>query len=199
MLQPLRKRNDVGNRDGRDGKAGAAERAVPRGSLALTGDPPAMVAAGWEELKEGYADILETHPKVAHPRALGHVGTLGTVNHFVELCLDEEDRLWVMLHSGSRGIGNRLGTYFIDLAKKEMRRWFVNLPDEDLAYLPEGTEHFGSYVSAVGWAQRYARLNRELILEAVLDVLRGSFPTLEPDAPAVNSPTNYVSTGLRFG
>jgi tRNA-splicing ligase RtcB len=80
-----------------------------------------------------------------------------------------------MLHSGSRGVGNKLGTYLIELAKKEMRRWFVNLPDEDLAYLPEGTEHFGAYVRGrLGAA--YARLNRELMMEAVLDVLRRPFP-----------------------
>ena len=165
----------------------AIEAAVPHGRTdhggrndrgAWTGDPPAAVAAGWDRLKEGYAQILEQHPKAGHQRALGHLGTLGTGNHFVELCLDEEDRLWVMLHSGSRGVGNKLGSYFIALAKKEMRRWFVNLPDEDLAYLPEGTEHFAAYLRAVGWAQRYARLNRELMMEAVLDVVRRSFPRL---------------------
>ena len=138
------------------------EAAVPHGRTdhgrrndtgAWTREPPAAVGAAWDRLKDRYAEILEQHPKAGHPRALGHLGTLGTGNHFIELCLDEEDRLWVMLHSGSRGPGNKLGTYFIELAKKEMRRWFVNLPDEDLAYLPEGTEHFGAYVRAVGWAQ----------------------------------------------
>jgi tRNA-splicing ligase RtcB len=132
----------------------AIEAAVPHGRTdhgrrndrgAWTGEPPAAVAAVWERLEDGYARILERDPKVSHPRALGHLGTLGTGNHFIELCLDEEDRLWVMLHSGSRGPGNKLGTYFIELAKQEMRRWFVNLPDDDLAYLPEGTEHFAAY------------------------------------------------------
>jgi len=156
-------------------------------------------AAGWDRLKEGYAQILEQHQKASHPRALGHLGTLGTGNHFVELCLEEEDRLWVMLHSGSRGVGNKLGTYFIDLAKKEMRRRFVDLPDEDLAYLPEGTEHFGAYVRAVGWAQRYARLNRELMMAAVLDVLRHSFPHLGADQTAVNCHHNYVTKERHFG
>jgi tRNA-splicing ligase RtcB (3'-phosphate/5'-hydroxy nucleic acid ligase) len=94
---------------------------------AWTREPPAAVGAAWDRLKDGYAEILEQHPKAGHPRALGHLGTLGTGNHFIELCLDEEDRLWIMLHSGSRGPGNKLGTYFIELAKKEMRRWFVNL------------------------------------------------------------------------
>jgi tRNA-splicing ligase RtcB (3'-phosphate/5'-hydroxy nucleic acid ligase) len=184
------------------------EAAVPHGRTdhgrrndtgAWTREPPAAVGAAWDRLKDGYAEILEQHPKAGHPRALGHLGTLGTGNHFIELCLDEEDRLWVMLHSGSRGPGNKLGTYFIELAKKEMRRWFVNLPDEDLAYLPEGTEHFGAYVRAVGWAQGYARVNRELMMEAILEVLRRSFPDLATGEMAVNCHHNYVVKEQHFG
>jgi tRNA-splicing ligase RtcB (3'-phosphate/5'-hydroxy nucleic acid ligase) len=74
---------------------------------------------------------------------------VGTGNHFIEICLDEADAVWVMLHSGSRGVGGRIGSYFIELAKEDRRTWFVNLPDKDLAYLPEGTEHFDDYVQAV--------------------------------------------------
>ena len=184
------------------------EAAVPHGRTdhgrrtdlgAWTREPPAAVAAAWDRLKDGYAQILEQHPKTAHPRALGHLGTLGTGNHFIELCLDEDDRLWVMLHSGSRGPDNKLGTYFTELAKKEMLRWFVNLPDKDLAYLPEGTEHFAAYVRAVGWAQGYARVNRELIMEAILDVLRRSFPHLAKGDTAVNCHHNYVVKERHFG
>ena len=184
------------------------EAAVPHGRTdhgrrndtgAWTREPPAAVGAAWDRLKDRYAEILEQHLKAGHPRALGHLGTLGTGNHFIELCLDEEDRLWVMLHSGSRGPGNKLGTYFIELAKKEMRRWFVNLPDEDLAYLPEGTEHFGAYVRAVGWAQGYARVNRELMMEAILEVLRRSFPDLATREMAVNCHHNYVVKEQHFG
>ena len=184
------------------------EAAVPHGRTdhgrrndlgAWARGPPAAVAAAWDRLKDGYGQILEQDPKTAHPRALGHLGTLGTGNHFIELCLDEDDRLWVMLHSGSRGPGNKLGTYFIELAKKEMLRWFVNLPDKDLAYLPEGTEHFGAYVRAVGWAQGYARVNRELIMEAILDVLRRSFPHLAKGDTAVNCHHNYVVKERHFG
>jgi tRNA-splicing ligase RtcB (3'-phosphate/5'-hydroxy nucleic acid ligase) len=187
---------------------GAIEAAVPHGRTdhgrrndtgAWTGEPPAAVAAAWDRLKGGYVQVLEQHPKAGHPRALGHLGTLGTGNHFIELCLDEEDRLWVMLHSGSRGPGNKLGTYFIELAKKEMRRWFVSLPDEDLAYLPEGSEHFGAYVRAVGWAQGYARLNRELMMQAILEMLRRSFPQLTTDETAVNCHHNYVVKERHFG
>ena len=98
------------------------------------------------------------------PRA--HLGTLGTGNHFIEVCLDESDRVWMMLHSGSRGVGNRIGSYFIELAKKDMRHLISNLPDRDLAYLEEGTEHFDEYVEAVGWAQNYALINRELMMDS---------------------------------
>jgi tRNA-splicing ligase RtcB len=186
----------------------AIEAAVPHGRSDNGGrndvgawqrEPPVAVTAAWEPLKEGYDKILGEHPKVSHPRMVGHLGTLGTGNHFIELCLDEEDRVWVMLHSGSRGVGNKLGTYFIELAKKEMRRWFVNLPDQDLAYLPEGTEHFISYVRAVGWAQRYARSNREVMLQAVLDILRASFPNLTTEEMAVNCHHNYVVKERHFG
>src|SRR5690606_24540219 len=116
--------------------------------------------------------VIGKHPKAAHVRGLGHLGTLGTGNHFIELCLDEAGSLWVMLHSGSRGVGNRFGTYFIELAKREMRRWHINLPDQDLAYLPQGSEGFDDYVGAVSWAQKYALANREVMMDQVLAVLR---------------------------
>jgi tRNA-splicing ligase RtcB (3'-phosphate/5'-hydroxy nucleic acid ligase) len=186
----------------------AIETEVPHGRTdfgrrndrgAWTREPPAAVSAGWDLLKEGYARILEQHPKAAHPRALGHLGTLGTGNHFIELCIDEADHLWIMLHSGSRGPGNKLGSYFIELAKKEMRRWFVNLPDQDLAYLPEGTQHFDGYVRAVDWAQSYAGLNRELMMQSIVDVLRGCFPHLTTDQSAVNCHHNYVVKEQHLG
>ncbi|MGH7005400.1 MAG: RtcB family protein [Alphaproteobacteria bacterium] len=184
------------------------EAAVPHGRSdhggrndlgAWSGEVPAASLAAWVPLEPGYKAIMEAHPKAAHQRTTRHLGTLGTGNHFVELCLDEADRLWVMLHSGSRGVGNRIGTYFIELAKDEMRRWFVNLPDEDLAYLPDGSQYFLDYVRAVGWAQDYARANREAMMQAVLDVLRKSFPDLVADELAVNCHHNYVAREKHFG
>ncbi len=166
---------------------------------AWTDRVPAETEGAWTALKAGYEQMTEKHPKAAHARTAGHLGTLGTGNHFIELCLDEADRVWVMLHSGSRGPGNRIGTYFIELAKKDMRRWFINLPDEDLAYLPEGSQHFGDYVRAVGWAQDYARTNRELMLASVLAVLRKSFPQLDATELAVNCHHNYVAKEEHFG
>ena len=147
------------------------EAAVPHGrtgsgkastDVGAWSDVPEDVAAVWSDqpyrdgsLADGLAKIVAKHPRVASANNVAHLGTLGTGNHFIEVCLDENQAVWVMLHSGSRGVGNRIGTYFIELAKKDMERWFIRLPDRDLAYLPEGTaQHFGDYVEAVSWAQR---------------------------------------------
>jgi tRNA-splicing ligase RtcB len=186
----------------------AIEAAVPHGRTdnggrndlgAWQSEPPAIAAAKWAALEDGYKAVIDKHPKVAHPRGFGHLGTLGTGNHFVELCLDESGALWVMLHSGSRGVGNRFGTYFIERAKHDMRRWFINLPDEDLAYFPEGSEGFVDYIRAVSWAQKYALANREVMMDQVLGVLRETFPDLATDEMAVNCHHNYVSREKHFG
>jgi tRNA-splicing ligase RtcB len=150
----------------------------------------------------GLSAIAEKHPKIAQAaaRARNHAGTLGTGNHFVEVCLDEEQRVWIMLHSGSRGIGNRIGSYFIELAKQDMRRWFINLPDEDLAYFPEGSELFDEYRNAVSWAQGFARINREIMMAAALEALAESVPKpFTCDCGAVNCHHNYVSEERHFG
>ena len=186
----------------------AIEAAVPHGRTdnggradvgAWQDEPPAAAAARWADLEPSYKAVIEKHPKAAHARGPGHLGTLGTGNHFVELCLDESDRLWVMLHSGSRGVGNRFGTYFIERAKHEMRRWFINLPDADLAYFAEGSEGFIDYVRAVSWAQKYALANREVMMERVLDVVRAEWPDLVATETAVNCHHNYVSRERHFG
>lgn len=130
----------------------------------------------------------------------GHLGTLGTGNHFVEVCLDTEQAVWIMLHSGSRGVGNRVGSYFIELAKKDMLAAHGNLPeDKDLCYLTEGTEHFDHYVRAVTWAQRFARVNREVMMRrafqavnAALDVRSLGYGELRVVGEAVNCHHNYV-------
>jgi tRNA-splicing ligase RtcB len=186
----------------------AIEAAVPHGRTDNGGrndvgawqvEPPAGAKARWAELEAGYLAVIEKHPKAAHPRGLGHLGTLGSGNHFIELCLDEADRVWVMLHSGSRGVGNRFGSYFIERAKHEMRRWFINLPDADLAYFPEGSEGFIDYIRAVNWAQKYALANREVMMDAVLEVLRLRWPDLMAVEAAVNCHHNYVTKERHFG
>lgn len=146
--------------------------------------------------------ICEKHPKLtqAAARAATHAGTLGTGNHFVEVCLDEDQRVWVMLHSGSRGIGNKIGTYFIEKAKEDMRRWFINLPDQDLAYIPQGSELFKDYLEAVEWAQGFARINRELMMTAALAAVAAAVPkAFTCDCAAVNCHHNYVSWERHYG
>jgi tRNA-splicing ligase RtcB len=161
---------------------------------------PAPSAVAWSlNLAEDYARIGDKHPRVGHGNDVNHLGTLGTGNHFIELCLDEAGRVWVMLHSGSRGVGNRIGSYFIALAREEMQRLDVHLPDRDLAYFTEGTEHFDDYVEAVGWAQRYARLNRELMMQAVLRALAKELPPFTAGDVAVNCHHNYVEREHHFG
>ena len=152
-------------------------------------------------LKPRYDALLEQHPKLNRGNHSNHLGTLGTGNHFVEVCLDETETVWFMLHSGSRGAGNRIGSYFIELAKQDMRKLFVNLPDEDLAYFPEGTEHFNDYFQAVGWAQDYARANRDLMMLQVVDAVRnsGEVPPFRAEVQAINCHHNYVTGETHYG
>jgi len=156
----------------------------------------------WQELQPDYKAIVDRHPKLGEGNDSNHLGTLGTGNHFIEVCLDERDHVWFMLHSGSRGVGNRIGSYFIELAKKDMRRHVKDLPDENLAYLSEGTEHFKDYVAAVGWAQRYAMTNRRLMMDAVVAAARredAGLPPFELGEVAVNCHHNYVEREHHFG
>ena len=127
------------------------------------------------------------------------LGTLGGGNHFIELCLDEQDDVWVMLHSGSRGIGNKIGQYFIEKAKKDMGKALGNLPDKDLAYFTEGTQHFEDYVEAVGWAQDYAMLNRREMMRLVLEALQKHLPKFTTTQEAINCHHNYVQQEQHFG
>lgn len=120
-------------------------------------------------------------------------GTLGGGNHFIEICLDEEQRVWIMLHSGSRGIGNVIGRYFIAAAQKDMRRHQLQLPDADLAYVSEGSTVFDDYVEAVDWAQDYALLNRSEMMRRVLDVLAKFAPPFRLDGEAINCHHNYIA------
>ncbi len=187
----------------------AIEKAVPHGRTKNGGrgdrgawrDVPKRVQKAWAKLVPAFDVITDKHPKVAKANHLGHLGTLGTGNHFIEVCLDEADRVWFMLHSGSRGIGNRIGSYFISKAKEEMKRWHINLPDADLAYLPEGSDHFADYVDAVEWAQEFAMTNRTLMMTAVIDAVRSVAGIREftSDKMAVNCHHNYVARERHYG
>ncbi len=153
------------------------------------------------ELKPRYDAILAKHPKLDRGNHANHLGTLGTGNHFIELCLDETEAVWFMLHSGSRGVGNRMGTYFIELARKDMRKFFINLPDIDLAYFPEHTQYFRDYVEAVEWAQDYARCNRDLMMEQIVGAARnsGELPPFSAEVKAINCHHNYVARESHYG
>lgn len=156
----------------------------------------------WELLEPGFDKLCAKHPKLQGCNTGNHLGTLGGGNHFIELCLDAEQRVWVMLHSGSRGVGNRIGSHFTTLAKKDMERHLGNLPAKDLAYFSEGSEHFNDYVEAVGWAQEFAALNREIMMRSVMNVLMDWFGFRGmslPGVSAVNCHHNYVNREVHFG
>ena len=152
------------------------EKTVPHGRTNRGGkgdrgsfeNVPAEVEKAWRKLRPGLrADHRASTSRWTAVAAIEQVGTLGGGNHFIEVCLDEADRVWIMLHSGSRGVGNRIGMHFINAGPEgHEASTSHNLPDKDLAYFEEGAEHFDDYVFAVEWAQRYARTNRDVMMEA---------------------------------
>lgn len=152
---------------------------------------------GLKALTDRHPQLLKAFGKFS--KWTNQMGTLGGGNHFIEVCLDETDQVWVMLHSGSRGIGNAIADYFIQLARKDMERWMIQLPDSDLAYFPEGSEHFADYVEAVHWAQDYAMQNRTSMLELVLAALQRHLPPFTVTTEAVNCHHNYVAQEHHFG
>ena len=192
--------------DNLHGLRSAIEAAVPHGKTfdhrdaGAWADAPGAVDAVWRELAAGFARITAKHPRLERTNNRLHLGTLGTGNHFIEVCLDEEERVWFMLHSGSRGVGNAIGTLFIELARDDMRQHLANLPDQDLAYLTEGSRHFDDYVEAVGWAQDFARHNRALMMRNVIAAARGVIAKpFAADVEAVNCHHNYVQRETHFG
>ncbi|OUS06592.1 RNA-splicing ligase RtcB [Gammaproteobacteria bacterium 42_54_T18] len=185
----------------------AIERAVPHGRSARGGrdkgawsNIPEDVAKAWAPLSTQFDLLSAKHRVLRKTNNIKHLGTLGTGNHFIEMCLDEHNSVWLMLHSGSRGVGNRIGTHFIELAKKDMEQWMIHLPDKDLAYLPEGTSHFDEYVEAVEWAQNFARINREVMMARVIDAVKGSLGVnFDAQMEAVNCHHNYISREHHYG
>jgi tRNA-splicing ligase RtcB len=186
------------------------ERAVPKGfessqsanhvkgGWAIT---PNKVARTWyERFEERWRKIVARHPKV-QGKTSDQLGSMGGGNHFIEICLDEEQRVWVMLHSGSRGTGNRIGTYFIEAAKEAIakQRLDFHLADKDLAFLTEGSELFDDYIEAMSFAQDYAMANRELMMGRVLEALRKHLPAFKTDKQAINCHHNYATREIHFG
>ena len=155
-------------------------------------------------LSVGLHKILCKHPKIntmqkkPYQTWVRQLGTLGGGNHFIELCLDENDNVWVMLHSGSRGIGNVIGEYFINLAKKDMGQHIVNLPDKDLAYFKDGAKHYDDYLEAVAWAQDYAMVNRREMMNLICGALKKKLPKFGITKEAIHCHHNYVAREQHF-
>jgi tRNA-splicing ligase RtcB (3'-phosphate/5'-hydroxy nucleic acid ligase) len=186
----------------------AIEKAVPVGmgywkkGLSTADAAYKPVMAAWGGLKERFEQIEEKYPAIAEKedRHMLQLGTLGSGNHFIEILLDESDRVWFMLHSGSRGIGNRIGTHFIELARKDMARNDIKLPDRDLAYLNEGSQYFDDYLLAVQWAQDYAYLNRQIMMGQVQHALRQlDLPAFQAEVEVINCHHNYVAREHHYG
>ena len=193
-LKPLRMAIEASVPHGRTDSGGRNDRGA-------WGQIPDINLEVWNRrLKAGYERIVEKHPKLDRGNLVNHLGTLGTGNHFIEVCLDKKDQVWIMLHSGSRGVGNRIGSFFIERAKEDMRRWFINLPDKDLAYILEGSKEFGEYWNAVKWAQDFAAANREVMLGAAV---RAVGTALGRDvglgSVIVNCHHNYIAREQHFG
>jgi tRNA-splicing ligase RtcB (3'-phosphate/5'-hydroxy nucleic acid ligase) len=187
----------------------AIEKGVPHGRTDNGGrkdkgawrELPKRQIGVWRQIEQRYKLITEKYPRLDRGSDVNHLGTLGTGNHFIEVCLDESDRVWFMLHSGSRGVGNRIGTFFIEMAKNDMREHIKNLPDKDLAYFKEGSAHFEDYFDAVSWAQEFALYNRKLMMEQLIDAVleSGGVPRFALTETAVNCHHNYVAREEHYG
>jgi tRNA-splicing ligase RtcB len=164
------------------------------------GKTPGYVNNAWEKLKPDFDGIVGRHGRSKIAPVVEQLGTLGGGNHFVSINLDQDDNVWILIHSGSRGVGNKIGSHFIELAKKDMERLGVRLPNKDLAYFEEDAEHFNDYVNAVDWCQEYARVNRELILRTVIDAMRKSgIPKFTLKGEVINNHHNYIRKEEHFG
>jgi tRNA-splicing ligase RtcB len=173
---------------------GAIEDAVPVGfDMHELNQAP---KAGANRLNDRLRRLVEKYPAIADAQKpyvwVRQLGSLGGGNHFIELCVDESESVWVFLHSGSRGIGNIIGRHFIELAKEDMLAKDVHLPHRDLAYLEEGSVHFDGYVEAVEWAQDYAMENRQAMLQLVLDALRPHVPAFDVVGERISVHHNYI-------
>jgi tRNA-splicing ligase RtcB len=147
---------------------------------------------------------ISRDPNSFHKNWEMSLGTLGGGNHFIELCLDEADTVWLTLHSGSRGIGNQIGSHYIRAAGKMMKKIGVTVPDQDLSYLPEDTEEFRDYIKDLAWAQMFARLNRDemmdrFMLEMSIQLFREDGHQAEIEVERINCHHNFTQIEEHFG
>jgi tRNA-splicing ligase RtcB len=180
------------------------EGLVPHGGPGEIGswesEPTIMGSLVQPEKLGTYLSLCRKYPDIESKFVMRQFGTLGTGNHFVEVCLDTNQNVWVMLHSGSRGAGNRIGSFFIERAKEEMRNWYINLPDMDMAYLPENSQYYKDYVVAMEWAQNYAYSSRNVMLHNTLMAMSLDLGRpVETVSNAVNCHHNYVSMENHYG
>lgn len=177
------------------------ETVVPVGQEAWEPNAvPSGAVEAFEYLVKSYHGIVKEHPKIDGPKLIEQVGTLGGGNHFVEISADLDDHVWVMIHSGSRGVGNRIGRYFIDKAKEATEALkLTNAPPRDLSYLVEGEPIFKAYVKAVRWAQEYAAVNRRVMMGHVLRTMNTQLPAFTQIGTAINCHHNYVEQEKHFG
>lgn len=162
---------------------------------------PKLNVKYWHSIHRQYQHIIEKHPKSKAFNTWNQMGTLGGGNHFIEICLDENNDVWIMLHSGSRGAGNKIGMYFINLAKKEMEKYHIDtyLPDKDLSYFVEHTEIFEDYCEAVFWAQDFAERNRQVMMQTIIAIMRNDIKDFDVTETAINCHHNYISRENHFG
>lgn len=186
----------------------AIENAVPHGRThnGGVGDKgawakvPTYIQGIWrKELEAEFEYICSGHQQLAQSNNVNHLGTLGTGNHFIEICIDLEDKVWFVLHSGSRGVGAKIGNYFIRMAKLIAKQWFIELPDAHLAYFPEGTSYFTDYVAALKWAQRYAKLNRTIMMDRVLNAIKKLLPRFDVLDGVVDCHHNFADQEKHYG
>lgn len=144
-------------------------------------------------------DRNEFYHGLTHTEWGYHLGTLGSGNHFIEVTVDEEKRIWLFLHSGSRGIGNAIATHHIKVAQAQMKKWFINLPDDDLAYLVEGTPEFDLYIRDLNWAQHFALLNREEMMDRVIKEFENWIGSKIEESERINCHHNFTQKERHMG
>ncbi|KZE88702.1 RtcB family protein [Microbacterium sp. TNHR37B] len=127
------------------------------------------------------------------------LGSLGSGNHFIEVSVDETDAVWMFLHSGSRGVGNKIATHHIAVAQRLATQWWIPLPDRDLAYLVEGTDEFRRYIRELRWAQRFALLNREEMMDRVSRQLSEIMGAEVEERERINCHHNFTESEMHFG
>ena len=183
-------------------------RAVPHGRTdnggrhdrGAWGDLPPAVEAAWMGLEGGWNEIVRRQRKIGgRVNTARHLGTLGTGNHFIEACVDLDQRVWLVVHSGSRGVGGRIGMYFTKLAQADMKSYYIDLPDRDLAYLPTSTQACRDYLMAVQWAQGFAKANRQLMMDAVKGAVRKVVGHRFDTDEEVDCHHNYVAQERHYG